>query len=292
MSDLSVLCVDGDDAARSATVAGLRDELSEPELRTATRLQEAVDAIEAAPVDCVLTEYELPDGTGVDLLRTVRERYPDTGCILFTGAEEMALEGDLVVEYLAKGVPAEYERLARIVRTTAAFRSQASYPLPEAEGERVETIEAYGLDADRLRPAIERVTTLAASHFGVDTASVNIVREHSQEFLACHGAAWTPIDREDSICTFTILEDGVMTVDDIRADPRFESNEALAELGIRAYMGATLTTEDGVALGSLCVYDDEPRSFSDADSEYLRVLAGTTMDLIDMNAALEGGAGT
>jgi GAF domain-containing protein len=289
MTDVSVLCVDPDEAARSATVAGLRDELGEPELRTAGGVAEALDALEGAPVDCVLTEYELPDGTGVELLDAVRERHPDTGCVLYTGAEEMALEGDLVVEYLSKGAPAEYERLARLVRTTAAFRSQASYPLPEDETERVEAIEAYGLDADRLGPAIERVTTLAAAHFGVDTASVNIVREHSQEFLACHGAAWTPMDRENSICTFTILEDGVLTVPDVRADPRFETNEALAELGIRAYMGATLTTGEGVALGSLCVYDDEPREFSEADREYLQVLAGTTVDLIEMNADIEGG---
>jgi GAF domain-containing protein len=291
MTGVSVLCVDPDDDARADTVAGLRAELDETTVLTARSVAEATDAL-ATHVDCVVTEYDLPDGTGPELLTDVRGCHPDTGCILYTGAEEMALDGEFVVEYLSKGAPAEYERLARLVRTTVAFRSQASYPLPADESDRVATIREYGLDADRLRPAIERVTSLAAAHFDVDTASVNIIKEHDQEFLACHGAAWTPIDREDSICTFTILDEGVLAVDDVGADPRFENNDVLRELDIQAYMGAPLRTEGGSALGSLCIYDDEPRTWEQSEREYLRLLAATTMDLIEMNATLESGEAT
>jgi GAF domain-containing protein len=95
------------------------------------------------------------------------------------------------------------------------------------------------------------------------------------------------MDREDSICTFTILEDaGSMAVPDVTEDPRFESrSEALLGLGIRAYLGAKLTTSAGLTIGSLCVYDDEPRAFTGEDEAYLRDLADVAIELIELRAA-------
>jgi GAF domain-containing protein len=76
----------------------------------------------------------------------------------------------------------------------------------------------------------------------------------------------------------------VMTVPDVTEDPRFESrSDTLVEMGIRSYMGANLVTPSGLAIGPLCVYDDEPRSFSAADEAYLQTLATTAMDLIELH---------
>ena len=98
------------------------------------------------------------------------------------------------------------------------------------------------------------------------------------------------MDRQDSICTFTILEDEVMTVEDVTEDPRFESrSEELLDLGIRAYMGANLVTEAGLAIGPLCIYDDRPREFSPADEAYLSDLAALATDLIKLHDRLDDG---
>ena len=99
------------------------------------------------------------------------------------------------------------------------------------------------------------------------------------------------MDREDAICTFTILEgEGVMSVPDVTEDPRFESrSDALIRLGIRAYLGANLTTSAGLTTGTLCVYDDESREFSREDESYLRDLAAVAMELIELRAAADGG---
>ena len=136
------------------------------------------------------------------------------------------------------------------------------------------------------------MTDLAAEHFDVDIASINIINEHSQDFLSCYGGTqeWESMDREDSICTFTILEDEVMTVEDVTEDPRFESrSEELLDLGIRAYMGANLVTEAGLAIGPLCIYDDRPREFSPADEAYLSDLAALATDLIKLHDRLDDG---
>jgi GAF domain-containing protein len=155
-------------------------------------------------------------------------------------------------------------------------------------------LRSYDLESEAVVASVERITDLAAAHFGADQASVNIIGEHSQEFLACHGAAaeWETTDREDSICTFTILEDGgVMAVPDVTEDPRFESrSETLIGMGIRAYLGANLTTSDGLTIGSLCVYDDEPRAFSAEEESYLRDLAAVAMELIELRAGADSAA--
>lgn len=150
-----------------------------------------------------------------------------------------------------------------MVAATLELRSHTAYPLPRNEDDRLAALESFALDSEALREALERVTDLPARHFDVQTASVNAIEERTQTFLVCHGADWTETSREDSICTYAIVDDDPVTViEDTATDPRFEHNETLQELGIQFYAGADLTV-DGLTLGTLCVYDDEPRSFDD-----------------------------
>jgi CheY-like chemotaxis protein len=291
-----ILCVDPDDDARADTVEALRaefDGLSPTfEFATATTVTDAEAAL-TVDTAAVITEYTLPDGTGFDVIDAARETCPDAGCVLYTGTDPDTIDTTelrgAITEYVGKGSAFGADRLTQLVRTTVETRSQSTYPVPQTEPERLAALRSYDLKNDAVVSSLERITDLAADHFGVDQASVNIIGEHSQEFLACHGGAeeWETMDREDSICTFTILEDeGVMAVPDVTEDPRFESrSEALLGMGIQAYLGANLTTSAGLTIGSLCVYDDEAREFSHADETYLRDLATVAMELIELRAA-------
>lgn len=235
-----------------------------------------------------MTEYDLPDGTGVDLVSRVRNAAPDTGCILHTATDRDEVVAEtpdgVVVEYADKAAPKAGARLARIVRTTATFRTQTSYPLPEDESERLGSLDDYDLEDDALRADLDRVTDLAASHFDASTASINVIHEHEQDFLTCRGADWSPTAREDSICTYTIVnDDDVTVIEDVDTDPRFEGNDTLRELGIRSYMGADLRTPTGSAIGTLCVHHDEPRGFDADDEAFLRTLADVAMNIFELH---------
>jgi DNA-binding NarL/FixJ family response regulator len=291
-----ILCVDPDEGARGETAETLGDEMADLDVvvETAGTLDDARAAL-AEGTAAVVTEYELPDGTGFDLLTAAREACPDAGLVLYTdtdpdAVETAALRGT-VTEYVGKESAFAADRLAGLVRTTIETRAQASYPVPRDESERLAALRSYDLDDPEVLSSLDRITDLAADHFDVDRASINLITEHSQEFLACYGDAveWERMDREDSICTFTILEDDdVMTVEDVTEDSRFRSrSDALTAMGIRAYMGATLVTSSGLALGPLCVYDDEPRSFSSADEDYLRELASVAMELVELYSRLD-----
>jgi GAF domain-containing protein len=297
MATRHILCVDPDDDALDETVERLRADLSDldPVFETAGTLAAARDAL-TTDTDAVVTEYHLPDGTGVDLVRTARETCPDAGCVLYTDADPDDIDTDelrgAITEYVGKDSVFGVERLARLLRTTVETGSQQSYPLPQNEAERLAALRTYDLDDPELVASLNRITDLAATHFGVERASVNIINEHSQDFLTCYGDTeeWESMDRQDSICTFTILEDGgVMTVEDVTEDPRFESrSDTLVEMGIRSYIGANLVTPAGLVVGPLCVYDDEPRSFTESEKGYLRNLADLAMDLIELYARLDG----
>ena len=54
-------------------------------VETAATLQEGVQKVQAGDFDLVLLDVMLPDGRGINLLATIRERDPDTVPVIITG---------------------------------------------------------------------------------------------------------------------------------------------------------------------------------------------------------------
>lgn len=85
----------------------LKREIDHLTVDTVTSAIEAVDYLDAHPVDCIVSDYDMPGQTGIEFLQTVREDHPDLPFILFTGkgSEEIASEAISagVTDYLQKG---------------------------------------------------------------------------------------------------------------------------------------------------------------------------------------------
>jgi putative two-component system response regulator len=60
---------------------------------------EAVAVLEQHPVALVLSDYHMPEMDGVELLRTIRERWPETAVVMVTGVSDV----DLAVQCLSHG---------------------------------------------------------------------------------------------------------------------------------------------------------------------------------------------
>lgn len=76
---------------------------------------------DSGSVDCIVSDYEIPGMDGIELLRAVREQWPNLPFILFTGkgSEEIAAEAISagVTDYLKKsGGTDTYEILAHRIR--------------------------------------------------------------------------------------------------------------------------------------------------------------------------------
>jgi len=149
----------------------------------------------------------------------------------------------------------------------------------EPEERRLRTLEQYNVLDAPPTSAFDRITRLAARLFEVPIAMVNFIDRKHQWCLSAHGLALEQTAREVSFCSRAIQQKDVLVVPDARTDERFDDNPLVTgDPHIRFYAGAPLTAPNGYRLGTLCLIDDEPRSFSDADRETLTDLAGVVMD--------------
>jgi len=282
----TVLCVDADESSRADTVDAL--EAAGFEVRTAGSVS-AVDAELDGTVECLVTTATLPDGDGFDVVEQVRADEPDCPCVFFTteSPSELPRGGrDQVVEYVPRSVPNARDRLVDVVRAAAAEQSQAAYPVPEDEAERLDALAEYDVGELAALDTFERLTSLITTHFDIDVAFVGLVDAHEERFVACEGANWRTLAREDTICTHTILTGEVMIVEDTHEDPRFAGVDRLDELDIRSYAGARITDADGNALGAVCCIDDEPRSYTRAEREDLRRFADEVQEQLHLRRRL------
>ncbi len=72
------------------------------------------------------------------------------------------------------------------------------------------------------------------------------------------------------------------SIEDFATDPWFSANEVLAEAGLRSYLGAPLVTPAGSVSGTVCVLDDEPRVYTEAERTRVRLFADQAMDQLEL----------
>ena len=123
-----------DDPAFAELAADMLDRTAvDLEVYTAHSAVDGLERLEEATVDCVISDFDMPGDDGLDLLRQVREQYPDLPFVLFTGkgSEEIASEAISagVTDYLQKsGGPDQFELLAKRVHDAVErYRSEERY---------------------------------------------------------------------------------------------------------------------------------------------------------------------
>lgn len=153
-------------------------------------------------------------------------------------------------------------------------------PLPDDERERLDALAAVGADDLAVEDSLSVLTDVLVERFDVAVAFVGLVGAEEETFLASTGADWAPLAREDTVCTYSLLEDGVTVVEDVRRDERFADVAALDRLGVVSYAGADVTAPDGHAVGQLCLVDDAPRAYDDAERAELTKYADAASEML------------
>ena len=290
MPQYTVLCVDAESSI---------DAIQEP-LDTADSVgilsrhtaEAAVETVESERIDCLVTADELPDGTGLGVIDAVRDQTPETPCVLVGSVPPSEIETEsfesLIVEYINRDQPDLLDQLGFIVEDLITHNAHAGVPLPRNEQSRLEALRAYDIEELSIADSLDRVTTLLASHFDVSVAFVGLMDRNTEELVACTGAEWSQLRREETICTHSMLQEDVMVVENIDDDARFADNEVLHELDIVSYAGANLTTPDGDTIGQLCLIDDEPRTYSADERSELQTFADLTMELLELRRFTDG----
>lgn len=285
MAVSTVLCVDPDDAARADTCVALR-EGTDLAVVGCDSLAAARESL-VPSVTCVVTEYELPDGTGVELANHVREDGPEVTCVLFSSEDaESEDAGPAVSEFVRKGDDGDLDSLVSLINRRVAPYGRVGFPVPPDEAERLVAVERYTDEPPELEESLDRLTTLAAATFDVSMAAVSLMEDRQQQFLSCFGGDVLTMGREDTVCAHAMLESGVSVIPDLQEDPRFAGDPGLEAAGIRSYASANITTQDGHAIGTFCLYDGEPREYDDRERELLTLFAEETMDQFELRRRL------
>jgi GAF domain-containing protein len=152
--------------------------------------------------------------------------------------------------------------------------SEMTSPMPENELARLEALRRYRILDTAPEEAFDDITQVAAFVCGTPIALLVLVDHERQWFKATVGLEASETPRDVAFCSYTILQSELLVVPDARADARFADNLLVTSFPhIRFYAGAPLLTQEGLALGSLCVIDQTPREITAAQRKALAVLA-------------------
>lgn len=136
---------------------------------------------------------------------------------------------------------------------------------------RQRALEEMGLLDTPPEDRFDRVTRLAKQLFGVSGAAINLIDSDRQWSKSMQADFPDELPRELSTCAITIQEERTLVVPDLLADPQF-AHQAVPG-AYEFYAGHPLHAPGGERIGSLCVFDDRPRGFSEREEEMLRDLA-------------------
>lgn len=127
----------------------------------------------------------------------------------------------------------------------------------------------------------DEVVQFIQAEFDVPISLISLVDGTRQWFKAKAGLLATETDRNISFCGHAIQGEGLFEVNDALSDARFSDNPLVTnDPSIRFYAGTPLITEEGHALGTLCVIDTKPRTLTTTQRNLLELLGKQVIRLI------------
>ena len=166
-------------------------------------------------------------------------------------------------------------------------------PLPGNEEERLLTLKETGLLNPEREPVLDRVTAKMSRVFEVPLAAITLVDRDRQYYKAHTGlpgelADEGEVPRDLSICAHVVAANALVVVEDLKRDRRFTGNPMLVKHALRFYAGAPIRASNGMAIGALCVMDNEPRRFSRRERRLLEENAAEVASEIERLAGTAG----
>ncbi|PSP74481.1 hypothetical protein BRC86_05700 [Halobacteriales archaeon QS_3_64_16] len=283
------------------------------EVHTARSPTEGFAILAEEPIECIVSDYDMPETNGLEFLETIREDHPNLPFILFTGkgSEEIASEAITagVTDYLNKGSgtdqytvlancidnAVEARRIERrstdqartieVIRgvTQAVVKASTRAGIEQAVCDRLVAAEPYSFawigEPDPSTRVADRNTKAGAESGGVRTGTGEIVP---------HAHSGTEAGYLDEITITTdesptgsgpagrAIRTGTIQVSqDVRRDTSFDPwQDAIEERGYRSVAAIPLVS-GSETYGLLAAYADRPDAFDETEREVLTELGET-----------------
>jgi GAF domain-containing protein len=162
----------------------------------------------------------------------------------------------------------------------------ATMPGPEAA--RVAALNRYAILDTEPEQSFDDLVILAAHICQTPMAMLSLVDDHRQWFKSKYGVQVPETSKEVSICAHAIQQRDLFIVPDTMQDARFRENPLVTgEPHVRFYAGAPLINEDGFALGTLCVLDNQPRQLDEEQKEAVNALGRLALRQMELRMHLQ-----
>jgi PAS domain S-box-containing protein len=139
------------------------------------------------------------------------------------------------------------------------------------ESQRLRALRRLGMLDTPPEERFDRVTRGVARALSVPAALISLVDADRQWFRSVCGVDLTETPRNVAFCAHVITGGDLVIIPDAKRDERFTHNPLVAgPPHIRFYAGVPLKTLDNFPIGTLCVFDYEPRKLDDTACEVLR----------------------
>lgn len=153
------------------------------------------------------------------------------------------------------------------------------------DARRLAAVDATGLLDTGAEESFDRIASIAARLLETPFGFVTVVDDRRSFWKACVGVDATDLAErqnqvDESFCQYVIALDDVLMVNDTRVDVRTADNPSIESMGVLAWAGAPVRGPDGDVLGTVCVVDTTPRSWTHSDGLLLSELAEIAADEI------------
>jgi diguanylate cyclase (GGDEF)-like protein len=158
-------------------------------------------------------------------------------------------------------------------------------PVLADEDERLAALRSLHVLDTAPEQVLDDLVAIAAKICGTPTALLSLIDRDRQWFKARVGMKVQETPREMAFCAHAILQpDQVMEVSDTLRDERFATNPLVTgDPHIRFYAGAPLVTDEGQAIGTLCVLDSVRHTLDDDQRETLQKLSRMAMSYLQVS---------
>jgi adenylate cyclase len=183
---------------------------------------------------------------------------------------------------LARDANAIYERAST---AETAGRDMLSFPIPANESGRLAALRALDILDSPPETAYDEIAVLAAQICGCPIGYISFIDDDRSWLKAKYGFPPQRADapRAAAVCSTTICGAEMFVVPDRTQDSRFDRiGVVVDEPHCRFYCGVPLITDEGYALGALCVLDFEPRRLTFEQTEALRRLSRQVLTLLEL----------
>lgn len=154
---------------------------------------------------------------------------------------------------------------------------------------RLEAVQASRLLETAAEEPFDRLTRLAALVLDVPLAFMTVVDDRRSWYKSCVGLP-AEAERsgavEESFCQYVVGTNAALLVADTRTDARTKTNPAIDSMGVAAWAGFPVHSPSGEILGTFCVVDSRPHSWTELDAQILETLAHAASGEVALRAAL------